>query len=128
MTDGQDVELFIMSSQAAFHPEEYDIIGFASGIYYGKFLKVLLTSARQNLPQRMKTFFVFTTGNPDKKATASIREAVAEKNPIILGGHGCKGFNMFGLFKLVGGITKGYPDTRKLQKTKEVFQAKIASV
>ncbi len=128
MAEGQDVELFDVTSRMAFHPEQYDVIGFASGIYYGKFQEAVLTFAKQYLPQGAKTFFVFTAGNPGKNATASIRETVAEKNAVILGEYGCKGFDTFGPFQLIGGISKGHPNAQELQKAKEFFQAKIVGV
>ncbi len=128
MAEGRDVELFDVTSRAAFHPEQYDVIGFASGIYYGRFQEAVLAFAKQYLPQGAKTFFVFTAGSPGRNATASVREAIAEKNAVILGEYGCKGFDTFGPFKLIGGIAKGHPNTRELQKAKEFFRIKIAGV
>ena len=36
---------------------EYDLIGFASGIYYSKFHKSVLKFAEDNLPESKKVFF-----------------------------------------------------------------------
>lgn len=38
---------------------EYDLIGFASGIYYSKFHKSVLKFAEANLPEEKSVFFVY---------------------------------------------------------------------
>ena len=40
---------------------EYDVIGFASGVYFGKFHRSVLDFARENLPEDKKVFFIFIT-------------------------------------------------------------------
>lgn len=40
----------------------YDLVGFASGIYYSKFHKSVLQFAEKNLPQAKKVFFLYTYG------------------------------------------------------------------
>ncbi len=125
MAENQDVELLDVTFRTAFYPERYDVIGFTSGIYYGKFQKAVLASAKQYLPQGAKTFFVFTAGSSGKIATASIREAVAEKNAVILGEYSCKGFGTFGPFQLIGGIAKGHLTAWELQRTKDFFGRRL---
>ena len=38
-----------------------------------------------------------------------------EKKTDIIGKFGCKGYDTFGPFKLVGGIAKGHPDAKDLE-------------
>ena len=38
-----------------------------------------------------------------------------EKKTDIIGKFGCKGYDTFGPFKLVGGIAKGHPDEKNLK-------------
>ena len=40
-----------------------------------------------------------------------------EKKTDIIGKFGCKGYDTFGPFKLVGGIAKGHPDAKDLEVT-----------
>lgn len=89
---------------------EYDLIGFASGIYYSKFHKSVLKFAENNLPERKKVFFLYTYGAKKDGYTKAIREVVSRKSADVLGEFGCFGFNTFGPFKLIGGIAKGHPD------------------
>lgn len=88
----------------------YDRIGFASGIYYSKFHKQLLTYAQNHMPDHKETFFLYTYGAEKSGYTKAIREAVSKHQAKILGEFGCFGFNTFGPFKLIGGIAKGHPD------------------
>lgn len=93
---------------------EYDLIGFASGIYYSKFHKSLLTYAEERLPDGKPVFFLYTYGAEKKGYTDAIAEAVKKKHAKILGDFGCFGFNTFGPFKLIGGLAKGHPDSDDL--------------
>lgn len=88
----------------------YDMVGFASGIYYSKFHKTVLEFAEQNLPDGKPVFFLYTYGAEKKGYTKAISEAVSKHNARIVGEFGCFGFNTFGPFKLIGGIAKGHPD------------------
>ena len=40
----------------------------------------------------------------------------------ILGKFGCKGFDTFGPFKLVGGIAKGHPNTQDLERARSFYR------
>ena len=92
----------------------YDMVGFASGIYYSKFHKSVLEFAEQNLPDGKPVFFLYTYGAEKKGYTKAITEAVSKHNAQIVGEYGCFGFNTFGPFKLIGGIAKGHPDQADL--------------
>lgn len=94
--------------------DDYDCIGFASGIYYSKFEKRVLAFAKEQLPKDKKVFFVYTYGAEKQGYTNAIREAINGKNATILGEYGCFGFNTFGPFKLIGGIAKNHPNETEL--------------
>lgn len=90
--------------------EEYDLIGFASGIYYSKFHKSVLRFAEESLPEGKKVFFVYTCGAGKKGCTEAIRKIAEARHADILGEFSCPGYDTFGPFKLVGGIAKGRPN------------------
>ena len=126
MAEGRDdVELFDVTSRMAFDPERYEVIAFASGIYYGKFHQSVIDFARQYFPSGGKTFFVFTGGSPSAKNTVAIRAAIEDKNAQVLGQFYCKGYDTFGPFKLVGGIAKGRPNAADLQAAKDFFDGLV---
>lgn len=89
---------------------EYDVIGFASGIYYSKFHKSVLDFAKKHLPNNKKVFFLYTCGAKKDTYTKAVKETAISKSCDILGEFGCLGFDTFGPFKLVGGIAKGHPN------------------
>ena len=93
----------------------YDMVGFASGIYYSKFHKSVLEFAENNLPDGKPVFFLYTYGAEKKGYTKAITEAVSRRKARIAGEFGCFGFNTFGPFKLIGGIAKGHPDQNDIK-------------
>lgn len=123
MAEEHDIDLIDVTGRVAVRLEDYGRIGFASGIYYSKFHESVLNFARQYLPQGKDVFFVYTCGTMRKGYTSAIAEAVSAKEPHILGEYGCRGFDTFGPFKLVGGIAKGHPNTDDLQKAKAFYES-----
>ena len=108
--ENNDITLIDATKTESKNLSEYDLIGFASGIYYSKFHKSVLEFAENNLPKGKKVFFIYTYGAEKDSYTKMIREVVSNKSADVLGEFGCFGFNTFGPFKLIGGIAKGHPD------------------
>lgn len=123
MAEVGDVELFDVASGEELDLESYDAVGFASGIYYGKFHQSVVDFAERNLPQGKKVFFVFTGGAPKKGNADAVKAAIADKAPVLLGEYFCRGYDTFGPFKLVGGIAKGRPNAEELDRAREFYRA-----
>ena len=49
----------------------------------------------------------------------SIEQILDKKHASVVGKFGCKGYDTFGPFKLVGGIAKGHPDDKDIQNAVE---------
>ena len=96
---------------------DYDMIGFASGIYFSKFHQSILEFAEKNLPNDKKIFLICTYGGSANYK--SIEQILDEKRSKVIGKFGCKGYDTFGPFKLVGGIAKGHPDEEDIKNTVE---------
>ena len=111
-----DVTLIDVLAADAADLSEYDAVGFASGIYYSKFEKRVISFARDFLPEGKDVFFIYTCGSKRDGYTKSIREALKGKNANILGEYGCLGYDTFGPFKLIGGIAKKHPDSEEIQE------------
>lgn len=101
---------------------QIDRIGFASGIYYSKFAKQLLTLAEEHMPDHKEVFFLYTYGAEKKGYTEAIRAAVSKHDAVVLGEYGCFGYNTFGPFKLIGGIAKGHPNEEDLVSAKQFYE------
>ena len=109
--------------------QEYDLVGFGSGIYSAKHHKSLLDLA-DRLPQvaDKKAFLFSTCGIPAIGMTegivtenhAALREKLQSKGYTIVGEFGCVGFNTNSFLKRFGGINKGRPNANDL-KNAETF-------
>ncbi len=118
----QGVKLFDAEAIKGDFPwDEYDMIGFASGISFSKFYNHV-TKIASKVPAGKKTFYIYTCAKNDKDFAADIK-AIAEANgAIILGTYGCRGFNTFGPLKLIGGMNKSNPDKDELQAAVEFYK------
>jgi flavodoxin len=116
--------------------EDYDLIGFGSGIYDGKHHKFLMDLV-QTLPinDNKKAFLFSTDGTPrglmkndsmlrEKmlKDHAILREKLQSRGYIIVGEFNCAGFNTNSFLKLFGGVNKGRPNAEDLQHAAEFAQ------
>ncbi|MCI7474346.1 MAG: flavodoxin [Clostridiales bacterium] len=117
-----DVDLIDVTAHQTVQLEEYDCVGFASGIYGFEFQKAVAEFARQHLPQGKPVFFVYTYGGAKGGGAKAVAEIAQEKNCQVLGEFSCKGYDTFGPFKLVGGIAKGRPNHQDLQNARSFFR------
>lgn len=117
-----ETDLIDVTARQAVRLEEYDCIGFASGIYGFEFHKAVVQFARQYLPQGKPVFFVYTYSGAKGAGAKALAEIAREKGCPVLGEFSCKGYDTFGPFKLVGGIAKGRPNGRDLEKARGFFR------
>ncbi len=122
MAQDSQVDLIDVTRRQAVRLEDYDCTGFASGIYYGTFQESVLQFARQHLPEGKAVFFVFTYGVLRPSYTKVIGQIARERGCPVLDEFGCKGYDTFGPFKLVGGIAKGHPDGQDLDNARRFYQ------
>jgi len=99
---------------------EFNRIGFASGIAFGKFYPQMLKIMNEKLPEGKGVFFLYTYGFKTKKY-CNAREIAEAKKAKILGEYGCQGYDTYGLLKLLGGISKGHPDETDLRNAVEFY-------
>ena len=118
-----NVDLIDVTAHQSVRLEEYECIGFASGIYGFEFQKAVVEFARQYLPRGKAVFFVYTYGGAKGAGAKAVEEIAREKDCLILGEFSCKGYDTFGPFRLVGGIAKGRPDERDLEKARKFYRS-----
>lgn len=112
------------------HPEElqeYDLIGFGSGIYRAKHHTYLLDLADALPPVTGKKAFIFSTSailGKDKVAKdhSTLREKLQSKGYVIVDEFSCKGFNTNSFLKYIGGMNKGRPNAEDLKHAEEFAQ------
>lgn len=126
LCEDNDITLINAINTPTENLNDFDLIGFASGIYYSKFHKSVIKFIENNLPEDKKVFFICTYGVKKDGYTDAVKKAVNKKNTKILGEFGCLGFNTFGPFKLIGGIAKGHPNNEDFKNVKDFFKNIIA--
>ncbi len=99
---------------------EYDLVGFGSGIYYMAFDPRVKRLIRR-LPDvdGVRAFTFFTSGAreiPLLDYTKPIRNPLAGKGFELLDTFSCRGFDTVGPFGFIGGINRGRPDDRDLDR------------
>lgn len=122
MAEEGDLDLMDVTACQTVRLEEYDCVGFASGVYFGKFQKSVLAFARQYLPAGKPVFFVYTYGGTKGSGAKALADIAREKSCPVLGEFSCRGYDTFGPFKLVGGIAKGRPNARDLEKARKFYR------
>ncbi|WP_446897281.1 flavodoxin family protein [Clostridium sp. LBM24168] len=104
---------------------QYQLVGFGSGIFYGKFHKNILKLIDEMPRYEKKKAFIFSTSGQGKvEYNDSLKKKLDEHGFDIIGSFASKGFDTYGPFKLIGGIAKGRPNEDDLKAAKE-FAAKL---
>ncbi len=105
---------------------EYDLVGFGSGVYYGKLDKSLL-ELTDKLPQVTdKKAFIFSTSGRTGNAPKfhkQLREKLQAKGFNIVNEFNCAGFDTFGPLKLVGGTNKERPNPDDIKQAEAFAQS-----
>ena len=104
--------------------QEYDLIGFGSGIYDAKHHTDILDLA-DRLPQvSNKKAFIFSTSShigEDQVAKdhSMLRGKLQSKGYLIVDEFSCKGFNTNGFLRHFGGMNKDRPNAEDLEHAEE---------
>ncbi len=104
--------------------EQYDLIGFGSGIYFGKHHKSLLDFVDKLPVLRNKKAFVFSTSGLGKipfvhNFDKPLRKKLQRKGFDIIGEFSCRGLDTYRATKLVGGVNKGRPNAEDLRQAED---------
>ena len=96
----------------------YGIIGFGSGIACGRHYDTLLKAVGQ-LNLDGKNVFVFSTsGTGNILYNTTLIDLLKNSGASVVGNFACRGCDMSGPFKSMGGISKGHPDQDDLATAK----------
>jgi flavodoxin len=101
--------------------DEYDLVGFGSGVYYGRFHEALRNWVH-GLPDQtlgLKPAFVFSTsGLPClwRFWHGSFTHQLRRKGFEVVGEFHCRGFDSWGPLRLGGGINRRHPNERDLAR------------
>lgn len=126
MAQDAPVTIAEIKNVSDYNLHDYDIVGFGSGIYFGKHDTKIMEFVNKACDEKAYTFVFSTSGaSAFKKNNKPLADLLKSKNKIVLGCFGCKGFDKFGPFKLVGGINKGHPNEKDCKEAQEFIKAVI---
>jgi len=102
---------------------EFDLIGFGSGIYFAKADPSILELIDKLPKVEGKKAFIFSTRGRnslfENAYHKELNEKLTMKGYIIIGQFSCRGFSDYHkIFKLFGGVNKGHPNNKELDKAK----------
>lgn len=104
--------------------QQYDLIGFGSGIYDGKHHRDLLDLADRLPSVVSKKGFLFSTSFDTRidQIHSSLRGRLETKGYIIVDEFNCGGFNTNSFLKYFGGLNKGRPNAEDLKRAEDFAQ------
>ena len=107
------IDITSVADAPKYNFHDYDIVGFGSGIYYGKHDKRIVELVSNVCDEKAYTFVFSTSGSSGfLKNNKPLVDLLQSKNKVVLGSFGCKGLDKFFVFKLLGGISKGHPNKK----------------
>jgi len=104
--------------------EQYDLIGFGSGIYFGKHHESLLDLVDKLPMLRNKKAFIFSTSGLRKipfihDFDKPLKEKLRQQGFDIIGEFSCRGYDTSKAAMIVGGINKGRPNAKDLKQAED---------
>jgi len=104
--------------------EQYDLIGFGSGIYFGKHHESLLDFVDKLPVLTNKKAFIFSTSGLRKipfvhNFNKPLRKELQRKGFDIIDEFSCRGLDTYRATKLVGGVNKGRPNADDLRQAED---------
>ena len=119
ISDELAADLLQLSSVTSDKLEQYDLIGLGSGIFFGKHHEKLFELIN-GVNIKDKNVFVFSTsGTGSAKSNSALINALTSRDAKVEKNFSCKGYDTYGIFKWVGGISKGRPNNDDIEKARE---------
>lgn len=127
MANAAPVTIAEIDDISKYHLHDYDIVGFGSGIYFGKHDAKIMEFVEKLCDKEAYSFVFSTSGSANfLKYNKPLVDLLESKHKVVLGSFGCKALDKFGPFQWIGGINKGHPDENDLKQAqafiKEVIQ------
>jgi len=104
--------------------KHYDNIILASGIYFSRYHKLVLSFVEKHLPElkEKKIILVNTSGVGSKRFNKKYGKYLESKGLNYFGGFETKGYDTYGIFKFFGGFNKNRPNDNDIEKFKKFLE------
>ena len=117
-----DVDIIDAYITQYFDLSKYDRICFASGISYGSYYPEIISFIENNLIKGHKVLLIHSAGSPKESQSDKVKELIEVFGGQVLGVFCCKGFDTYGPFKLIGGISKNHPNQEDIKSAIKFFK------
>jgi flavodoxin len=119
-----DADLLQLEQADSSTLEQYDLIGFGSGVYFGKHHKSLLDFVDKLPMLPNKKAFIFSTSGLRKipfmhNFDKLLKEGLQRKGFEIISEFSCRGFDTSKAAMIVGGINKDRPNAEDLRQAED---------
>ncbi len=126
-------DLLPLQEVKASMPEQYDLVGFGSGIYFGRHHRTLLRFVGELPLLTDKKAFIFATSGLRRLPLVHdfgrpLKKKLQDKGFDIVGEFSCRGRDTFGATMIVGGIHRGRPDARDLAEAADFAGTLLAGL
>ena len=98
---------------------KYDIVGFASGIYYGRFAKKIINFILDSKLKNLNVILLSTAGGSSKIPHKKMKELLKAKNWNYISDFSTQAIDKFGPLKLFGGLNKDRPTKEEIDSAKK---------
>ena len=105
----------------------YDLIGFASGIYFEKIHSSVINIAKKYLPKNKKIFVLYSCGSLNESYAKPMIEMAKDKECEVLGVYSCIGYYNLLPFKLGRGKKIGHPTQEEIDHAVTFYENLIGS-
>lgn len=100
--------------------DDYDLLGFGSGIYFGRFHAALRhwVNRLQPTTERRRAFIFSTAGLPALQTLwhRPMKKSLSKAGFEVIGEFCCRGYDTVGPLRLIGGLNRGHPDETDLAR------------
>ncbi|MDO5714356.1 MAG: flavodoxin [Tissierellia bacterium] len=114
-TKGLGIDVFHVNEIEDLDFSNYDLIGFASGIYAFKVHKSIYQFLDMNPILPKEGILIYTSGTGGDRYVKGFEDRLRKSNVRLVDTFECKAFDTFFVLKLVGGINKGKPDEKDIE-------------
>lgn len=104
-----EVTLIDVTAGKEYDLSDFDLIGFASGIYAFGISKEIVSFAEHNLPDHKKVFYIYTSAFITDLNLRELGDLFKTRSADFLGSYYAQGFITWGPFAIGGGSKKGHP-------------------
>jgi flavodoxin len=122
MADACGADLVRLGERKKPDLKTYDLVGLGSGIYHSRHHPALVTFARSaRFDEKGRAFLFSTAGIPSLSNLwhRPLRAALKTRGVPIAGELCLPGYDTYAIFGLVGGINRGRPGDRELERARE---------